>query len=369
MEYGAHERYLLWLSFVTECYPARYYGLLDTYKGGAEEVFQAAATNKLDVCAHCGAAHIKNICEKASEGYIDRCLEYMRKKHIDAVSFGSIGYPILLSEISDPPPVLFVRGMIKMNIQMPIAVIGSRKCTDYGKRTAELLSRELSERGACIISGLAYGIDCIASKSALDAKDNEYPTVAVLGSGVDVIYPKSNARLYSAIVERGAVISEFLPGAQPERYNFPRRNRIISGISRGVVVVEAAKTSGTSITVGHALDQGRDVFAVPGRINDQMSEGTNALIAQGHAKCVLCTQDIIDEYGGEFKRKDAAMRIDETVLNYEQTLLIRLLTAGERSFDELCELTGLSAAKLNSTLTGMEFSGIIKQSPGRMYEL
>ena len=366
MENASEERYLLWLCFVTACDPRRCFGLMRRY-GGARPVFDAAASGQLELLARTKNRDesVKTYQSKANEGYIDRCLEYLEKKHIDAVSLTSDRYPPLLREIADPPPVLFVMGTLK-DMPLPIGVIGSRKCSEYGKRVALELSRELAERGATIISGLAHGIDCIASKGAL-ASGSDCPTVAVLGTGVDVIYPKANARIYSEIVERGAVVSEFLPGTPAAKYTFPRRNRVISGMSRGVVVVEAAEKSGTFITVDSALDQGRDVFAVPGRVTDEKSRGTNRLISEGCAKAVNRAEDILSEYG--FKGRSAPAPVDEGTLTYEQALVYRLLKAGERSFDELCELTGFSAGLLNSALTEMEFSGIIKQSPGRVFGL
>ena len=188
-----------------------------------------------------------------------------------------------------------------------------------------------------------------------------------MGSGVDVVYPEENRKLYDEICDKGAVVSEFLPGTVPDSKHFPQRNRIISGISRGVVVAEAAIKSGTRITADFALEQGRDVFAIPGRITDPFCQGTNQMIQQGAAKPVFCVDDILEEYG---IRSDKAVRmteIDESGLSFEQTLIVRLLKAGEKTIDELCEMTQFEPGKLNSALTEMEISGIIKQSPGRIY--
>lgn len=265
--------------------------------------------------------------------------------------------------------MLFVKGRIPEKIPLPIAVVGSRQCSDYGESIAQKLSLELAECGCCIVSGMAYGIDKIAAQSALKASKTECPTIAVLGCGVDIPYPNANRPLYDEICERGAVISEFLPGTRPDAFNFPRRNRIISGISKGVLVVEAAMKSGTRITVDHALEQGRDVFAVPGRITDSACEGTNQMIREGMAKAVFCVEDILEEYGVDVSMMKRAEKIDESSLSMEELLILRLLRAGERSVDELCEMTGMNVAQLNFTLTSMEISGIIKQSSGRMYGL
>ena len=239
-----------------------------------------------------------------------------------------------MREIHSAPAALFVKGRLPDKIRLPIAVIGSRRCSDYGRKAAEMISGQLAECGACIVSGMAYGIDKMAAIE---------------------------------ICDKGAVVSEFLPGTVPDSKHFPRRNRIISGISRGVVVAEAAIKSGTRITADFALEQGRDVFAIPGRITDPFCQGTNQMIQQGAAKPVFCVDDILEEYG---MRSDKAIRmteIDESGLSFEQTLIVRLLKAGEKTIDELCEMTQFEPGKLNSALTEMEISGIIKQSPGRIY--
>lgn len=361
-------RYALWLAFTAGQNPLRHAELLREY-GGARGVFLAAASGGLCAPWRGGDKLATLMKQKANEWYIDRCIKYLEARQIKPVLTEDGNYPALLREIDQPPPVLFVRGQLPESVPLPIAVIGSRACSDYGRDIAKEMSGELAKNGACIVSGMAYGVDRIASEAALECGAGDCPTIAVLGCGVDVIYPADNRALYGEICERGAVVSEFLPGARPDPYNFPRRNRIISGISRGVVVVEAAMKSGTRITVDCALEQGRDVFAVPGRITDAMSEGTNEMIREGMAKPVFSAADILEEYGITAERAEKAAKIDESALSMEEALLVRLLMAGERSADELCELTGFSPAKINSTLTEMEFSGIIKQSSGRVYSL
>lgn len=362
-------RYELWLGFVMGVRPQRHKSLLEKH-GSAEEVFKAARDGKLEQKIKGDDELFALMKEKANEWYIDRCLKYLKSNDIKAIVPEDKEYPELLREIHTPPMLLFVKGNLPEKLSLPIAVVGSRMCSDYGQSIAEKLSGELAECGCCIVSGMAYGIDKIAAEAALKAGKEECPTIAVLGCGVDVVYPHANKDLYDEICERGAVISEFLPGTKPEAFNFPMRNRIISGISKGVLVVEAAMKSGTRITVDHALDQGRDVFAVPGRITEFNCEGTNQMIREGMAKAVFCVEDILEEYGVDaalIRRADKI--IDESTLSMEELLILRLLRAGERSVDELCEMTGMNVAQLNFTLTSMEFSGIIKQSSGRMYGL
>lgn len=362
-------RYRLWLAFAMGDRIKRQNSLIEEY-GDAEAVFDAARAGSLQPRIHTDEALFSMLKSKANQDYIDRCLAYLDKNHIMALLPEDAGYPELLREIHLPPALLYVKGRMPQSIPLPIAIIGSRQCSEYGAEVAEKLSAELVASGVSVVSGLAHGIDCISARVALEnAADDSFPTVAVLGSGVDVVYPYSNKRLYDAICERGAVISEFAPGTAPDRFNFPRRNRIISGMSKGVLVVEAAVKSGTRITVDYALEQGRDVFAVPGRITDASCCGTNEMIRDGIAKLVNEAKDILVEYGVDVATAKKAADIDFSTLSIQEMLIVKLLKASKRTVDELEEMTGMDMGLLNSTLTEMEFSGIIKQSPGRLYSL
>lgn len=308
--------------------------------------------------------------DSASDGSVDRLTEKLGSIGAYAVTRDSANYPWLLREIFDPPTVLYVKGNLPADIKLPIAVIGSRKASDYGKAMAEHFGRELAENGACVVSGLALGCDAIAARGALKAIKNDLPTVAVLGCGIDVVYPYENRKLYAEIAERGALISEYKPGREPSRESFPQRNRLISGFSRGVLVIEAGKKSGTRITVDFAHEQGRDVFAVPSRLTDISGIGTNGLIKSGGAKPVFGVDDILYEYG-MFVSEPASVVLapDTTGLSYEQKTIVDILTLGEKTVDELCEYTHLGAAEINMYLTEMELSGLIKQLPNGQYSV
>lgn len=297
-------------------------------------------------------------------------LDALQRGGFYAVTRDSENYPRLLREIFDPPTVLYVKGDLQKDITLPIAVIGSRKCSDYGRETAMHFGFELAEHGAVVVSGMALGCDASAALGALKSKKNEHPTLAVLGSGIDIVYPQSNCRLYDMIAERGAVISEYRPGYRPTRESFPQRNRIISGLSRGILVVEAAAKSGTSITVDFAHEQGRDVFAVPGRITDPLSAGTNGLIKRGEAKAVFGVDDVLYEFGIFLADPPSPVHIaDTSALSQTGQKLYALLQKGERTVDELCEATGLEASEINICLTEMELSGIIRQLPNGVYSV
>ncbi len=366
MKLNEKERYLFWLGIANGPGAARSRKLLEAYGNDPKALFDAAAKGELHEHMKGEAAELMK--KRASERYIDRCLARLDELGVSAATLASREYPELLREIYDPPAVIYYRGTLYPQLRLPVAMVGTREPSEYGRRVALELSRELAESGACVVSGLAYGIDCASAEGALAAENNAYPTIAVLGSGPDVVYPDSNRAVYDKIVERGAVVSEYMPGTEPRAMHFPMRNRIISGLSRGVVVVEAGEKSGSLITADCALEQGRDVFAVPGRITDLKSAGANNLIRSGMAKIVQSAEDILEEYG-VVRRRQEKPSLDTAALSYEEELVYRLLCAGERNFDELCELTGFSAALLNSTLTALEFSGIIKQSPGRLFSL
>ncbi len=309
------------------------------------------------------------LCKAAADGFLETCVESFDRAGVRWAARGGAGYPALLGEICDPPNVLFYKGTLPPESMLPLAVVGSRACTAYGREMAETFARAFAAAGAVVVSGMANGVDAAAARGALSRAGGECPTVAVLGTGVDVPYPAANRRLYDEIVERGAVVSEFWPGTQSARENFPIRNRIMSGMARGVLVVEAAERSGTSITAGMAHDEGRDVFAIPGRIGDEKSRGTNGMIQRGEAMLVLRPEDVLDEYGWTAAQAEESDGARLAELSEGGRAIYAMLQKGERTIDELCEALPYSPGEINSCLTDMAFSGIMKQLPGRVYAL
>lgn len=362
------DRAMLWLNIMLGSITARITTLLETYDGSAITALEAASKNDIPQLKFIDGERREKMRLNANDKYIDKIIQRLDEMKIEVATLNSPNYPTLLKNIYDPPYILFYKGRLFADLKLPIAVIGAREPSDYGRRATFQIAKELASAGACVVSGMAYGLDRVAAEGALDAAENDYPTIAVLGTGPDVVYPSTGREVYEEIVRRGAVVSEFMPGTTPKPGNFPMRNRIISGLSRGVIVVEARERSGTAITVDCALEQGRDVFAVPGRIFDDLSYGTNNMIREGIAKITLSAEDVLEEYHIT-PREDAAKSSNISDLPYEQALIAKLLTAGERTFDELAELSKFDSGKLNSTLTEMEFSGIIKQSAGRLYSL
>jgi DNA processing protein len=302
-------------------------------------------------------------------------LELIDKNKINIITYQDDTYPAKLMNIYDRPPFLYVRGnLYKDNIN--IAIVGSRIASTYGKYTTERISRELALKGLTIVSGMARGIDSTAHRGALTVHGR---TIAVLGSGLDIIYPPENKKLFYEIIENGAVISEFPLGTPPRSANFPTRNRIISGMSYGVVIVEAGEKSGSLITARLALEQGREVFAVPGSIDAAGSRGTNKLIKQG-AKLIENIDDILEEILPQVERtivlKPHSIANSETIAAKSSEILsavdqkiINFISGGRVHIDDLISSTGLSSADILSALTTLELKGIIQQHPGKFFSL
>ncbi|NTW04679.1 MAG: DNA-protecting protein DprA [Peptococcaceae bacterium] len=292
-------------------------------------------------------------------------MSFLENKGFGYSCFSDDDYPEILKNISQPPPGLFLKGKLDLKDKPTVAIVGSRKASPYGVSVARDLASEIAGSGVVVVSGLAMGIDAAAHGGALSAGGK---TIAVLGCGLDIPYPKSNISLKEKIGISGAAVSEFPLGMKPESWHFPYRNRIISGLSRIVVVVEAAVKSGALITVDFALDQGRDVMAVPGNINSELSRGTNSLIQQG-AMPVQNGQDILEELNIEFNSSVKKKDLSHKSLDSDQQIIIKLILSGVLGFEELVEHSGMAANKAMAALTFLEVSGIIKQINGRKYHV
>ncbi|MFW5790558.1 MAG: DNA-processing protein DprA [Bacillota bacterium] len=290
----------------------------------------------------------------------------LKHKGIGFVTLDDQRYPEILTDIYDPPPVLFYRGQIP-DFKFSVAIVGSRKFRQYGKRATEELSSQLAARGVVIVSGLAKGIDRMAHKAALDAGGK---TVAVLGSGHDYEYPATNRDLYERIPENGVIFSEFPPDEPPRAENFPRRNRIISGLSQAVLVVEAAQKSGSLITANLAVEQNRDVMAVPGDIYAKSSRGTNDLIKNG-AQLVTSVDDILTTISGvgqEHRVTEELKSENLPDLTDSENKLIKIFTDNiELNYEEISQLINIEIAELNAALVKLEIKGVIARDNGHNY--
>lgn len=283
---------------------------------------------------------------------------------IELLTMFDAGYPAPLAEIAAPPPVLFSRGRLIETDELAVAVVGTRAPSPYGKDMARSIATDLARAGVTIVSGLAKGIDGVAHQAALDAGGR---TIAVLGSGIRDIYPRNHRHLASRIGEQGAVISDYVPEAKPDRWNFPARNRIISGLSRGVLVVEAPSRSGALITVDFAADQGRDVFAVPGLATSNTSAGTNQMIRDG-ARLVRDAGDILDDLL-LFATQPVASPVIQTslLLDDDERRVLGLLTATPMHVDDVVEAAGLPLPQVSAILLSLELQQLAANTGAQHY--
>jgi len=295
---------------------------------------------------------------------LDAEMAKLARHHVTALTWEDDAYPSLLKEIYAPPPVIYVQGELTPDDEWAVGLVGTRRATSYGKQVARMLGGDLARSGVTVVSGLARGIDGIAHQAALDAGGR---TIAVTACGLDQVYPPEHRKLAQAIVESGALVSDYPLGTRPEARNFPPRNRIISGLSLGVVVIEAGHRSGALITSEFALEQGREVFAVPGNIVSRSSVGCNRLIRDG-ARMVLSAQDILEELNLTMIEHQAEAR---TYLPADPTeaRLLNLVSDNPVHVDEICRQSNLPIHKVSSTLAMMELKGMVRQVGGMQYTL
>lgn len=349
------EKLRFWVGFskVPGIGPARLRTLLD-YFSDIEEAWQANPGELRAIGLD--RRSVENLVKTRNQLDLEAELQKLEKQQVTVLTWDSPDYPDLLKTIADPPATLYIRGRLMAQDDWALAVVGTRRATTYGKECTRMLVRGLVESGVTVISGLAYGIDTEAHWSAVNARGR---TIAVLGCGVDIVYPAENRKLAQAIVEHGALVSEYPLGTNPESGNFPRRNRIISGLSLGVLIVEGSIQSGARITADYALEQGREVLAVPGSILRKSGTGPNYLIQNG-AKLVTNVNDILEELNLTMIAQHAEARAIIPDNEIEATLLERL-SSEPIHIDELGQTTGLAAADIASTLTMMELKGMVRQ--------
>jgi DNA processing protein len=334
--------------------------------GSAREVFRARQADLFGV---------DGISQKRSQWIAgfrdwDGLMKTVEKAEADGtrlVFHGDAEYPAALEELGEDAPILlFVKGAIAEEDRFSVAMVGSRKSSDYGEAVTARISSKLAGVGMTVVSGMARGIDTAAHRGALKAGGR---TIAVLGCGLDVVYPPENRGLMDRIAASGAVISEFAPGTPPLKENFPRRNRLISGLSQGVMVVEAAPRSGSLITAKHALEQGKEVFAVPGNIISETSAGTNDLLKQG-AKLVTSAEDVLEELAPVLKGFiKSSVRATPPDLTEQEMSLCDLLSREPVHVDEISRQSGRQVSEVLATLLGLELKGAIRQMEGKRFLL
>lgn len=363
------KEFLIVLNCISDIGFIRFSNLMK-YFGTVEKIFSAtkAELEKVDQIGPKVSSAIIS-CDK--DETLKGEMKLVKRCDVKVISYLDEDYPVNLKDIYDPPIILYVKGELTAEDRYSIGIVGSRHASRYGLQTAERLGCELASRGITVVSGLARGIDAAGHKGALKAKGR---TIAVLGSGLANIYPEEHMGLAEEISKNSAVVSEFPMAMEPYKDNFPRRNRIISGLSLGVVVVEAAKNSGALITTDFALEQGRELFAVPGQARAATAAGTNMLIRQG-AKLVESADDVIEELDDVIRghMKAAAEAVDGKAQKFSAGLsgpeekIFERLSEAPASIDEIVDGTGLPVAKAMHYLTKLELKGVVAQLPGKSY--
>jgi DNA processing protein len=352
-------RYWVGFNLVKGIGAVRFRALLD-YFGDAERAWQAPA----EALREAGLSQklVEHFLKVRAEDVLDQTWERIQALGIEVLTWEDAAYPRRLKEIDQPPPVLYLRGALRPEDEWAVGVVGTRRTTPYGRQVADQIVRVLAGSGVTVVSGLARGIDAIAHQAALEAGGR---TLAVLGSGVDIVYPPENARLAERICANGALLSDYPPGTQPEGVNFPPRNRIISGLSLAVVIVEAGQTSGALITASFAAEQGRDVFAVPGNITAPQSWGTNRLIRDG-ATPLLEPQDVLETLN---LTQVVEQRTARVVLPADATeaQLYQMLGLEPLHVDEIRARTDLPIEMVSGTLAMMELKGLVRRVGNMQY--
>lgn len=349
-----------WIGF--SCFPGigpLRFKLIREFFGSAKSAWYASQKDLLEI--KLPGNLVADFITFRSDGVLNKYLEVIREKDISILTLPDKDYPKLLSRITSAPFVLYIRGLLKNipDFGRTIAVVGTRTVTDYGRTVTSKLTTGLVDKGLTIVSGMAMGVDTAAHETAIEHGGK---TIAVLGCGIDMIHPASNAGLYWDIIEKhGIVVSEFPPGMTTSKGLFPARNRIISGLSLGVVVTEGAKDSGAMITANYAAEQGREVFAVPGPITSYLSDGPINLIRQG-AKLVTGAEDILEELNIKYKISNIknTSQISNMKVSKEENIILELLQGENMHFDEIVRRTGIESGKLGGMLTILEMKGIIK---------
>lgn len=354
-------KYWVGFSKVPGIGPARLRTLLDYY-GDIASAWQANPGELRAIGLD--KRSVENLVKVRNELNPEEELDKLDRLNVSVLTWDSPDYPKLLQSINDSPPTLYVRGTLTPQDEWAVAVVGTRQATNYGKECTRLIVSGLARSGIAVVSGLAYGIDTEAHQTVLNTGGR---TIAVLGCGVDIIYPADNKKLGQAIIEQGALVSEYPLGTNPESGNFPRRNRIISGLSLGVLFVEGSIQSGARITTDYALEQGREVFAVPGSILRESGSGSNYLIQNG-AKLVAGVNDILEELNLTMVTQhiEAQAVIPE---NEIEARLLKQISLEPVHVDDLGQNTGLNASEIASALTLMELKGLVRQVGGMNYVL
>ncbi len=351
-----------WVGFnaVTGIGPVRFKRLLDHF-GDAGSAWQASR-GELEA-AGLDSRLIESLLDARESLSLEEEVARLEQEGASVLTWEDQAYPPRLRQIHSSPPALYVKGEILPQDEWAVAVVGTRSATRYGRQMVEEIAGDLARSGITVVSGLARGIDSLAHRAALRAGGR---TIAVLGCGIDVVYPSEHRDLAGRVTERGAVITEYPLGTKPEAGNFPPRNRIISGLSLGALVVEAGKRSGALITADFALEQGREVFALPGNVNSSKSQGTNRLIRDGAAKLIISVEDILEELNLTMVERHQEVR-SVVPEDEREARILQYMSTQPLHVDEIGQRTSLPISEVTSTLAMMELKGMVRQVGGMNY--
>ncbi|MBX3164896.1 MAG: DNA-processing protein DprA [Bacteroidetes bacterium] len=340
------------------------------YCGNAEEVFKQKKTH-LQKIPGIGEVLAKSVIE--SKHVLNRAeeeIKFIEKYQIQTLFFSDENYPSRLKYCSDSPVMLYYKGNANLNAERIVSVVGTRNPTDYAKQKTQELVKELSDSGALIISGLAYGVDVLAHKTALE---NNLQTVGVLAHGLDRIYPQTHDKIAKRMIAQGGLLTDFMSGTNPDAVNFPKRNRIVAGLCDGLVVIESGRKGGSLITATIANSYNKDVFAFPGRAGETQAEGCNGLIKQNRAALIESAADLLDAMQWlpqetKEKKKSSQIPLPVNLSEEEKTVLNSFSEKTILHIDELCSNSQFPISKVSALLLQLEFSNLIKSKPGKMYE-
>lgn len=366
--------YLLALSLVKGLGPVGARNLISYCGGNAEAVF-TSSKGRLLKTPGIGPQTVNALKAADTLRLAEKELNYCQLQKIKVLSFLDQEYPHALKFVHDAPLVLFKKGNVNLNAQTGIAIVGTRKASSEGREISEEFARFFAQLGINVVSGLAYGIDIAAHKGALNTSGI---TTAVLGHGLDQIYPSSHSRKAFEMLERGGLVTEYLSYVKPDAPHFPARNRIIAGICKAIIVIEAAESGGALITARQAFDQNREVYAIPGRLNDPYSKGCNHLIRDQIAKLITSPEEVLDDLDIQWRHHKEPSEAESSQLllefappanplSAEESRVLSYLIKGEALIDHITHHTGIPSSQLNALLLSMEFKGLVRQTPGKRF--
>lgn len=359
--YSNEEKVIIWLNSFDFLSLKKLHQFVEMYPS-CETIWKNFEVDKTKILEIVSVEQYTKMLFSHDESFLNNYIRSFESQNVKIVTIKSESYPQLLKETISPPVILYCRGNVDLLKSTCVAIVGTRRCTKYGKETTYRFAYDIASSGLTVVSGLADGVDSVAHKATLDAKGH---TIAVLACGINNCYPATNKPLYDSIVENdGLVLSEHKPNEKALAYYFPARNRIIAGLSKGVLITEATEKSGSMHTKEYALENNRDLYVVPGRITDIYSSGCNAIIKNCQSVMVLSPDEIINAYGKELHVGEDTVVIQT---NMDEQLVLNILKTDELSYDEILEKTGLEPKSLNTLLMRMELKGLINKLPGNYY--